>query len=98
MSELVITSKEDLEKMLRSIVTQIARSQSPTTEQDKEDRLDQKRAAIFLGVSQATLIRYKKQGKVPYQQLPGSSKVTYYKSQLKAVLQRNPDILQIARK
>jgi hypothetical protein len=68
------------------------------SEQADNERLNQKQAAVFLGITQATLIRWKKQGKVPCQQLPGSSKITYYKSQLKVALQRNPGLLQAAGK
>lgn len=93
--ELVITSKEDLEKMLRSIFGQMPPDLIPpgVKEPNGDERLNQKQAAKFLGITQATLIRWKKLGKVPYQQLQGSSKVTYYKSQLRLALQRNPEIL-----
>jgi hypothetical protein len=94
MSELVITSKEDLEKMLRSIISQISRSKPSIVEDSKEERLNQKQAAVYLGVTEATLIRWKKQGRVPCEQLPGSTKVTYFKSQLKSAMQRNPQLLQ----
>jgi excisionase family DNA binding protein len=96
MSELVITSKADLEKMLRSILGLVPPGQvssivngSVVDDSRRDDRLNQKQAAEFLGITQATLIRWKKQGKVPYHQLPGSSKITFYKSQLRAALQRN---------
>lgn len=89
MTELIITSKEDLEKMLRNILSQITKSKPNIGENDKEERLNQKQAAEYLGITEATLIRWKKQGKVPCEQLKGSSKVTYFKSQLKAAMQRN---------
>ena len=105
MSELVITSKADLEKMLRSILGLVPPGQIPpmvdgsvANDFQNDERLNQKQAAMFLGITQATLIRWKKKGKVPYQQLPGSSKVTYYKSQLRAALQRNAQLLQQTRK
>ncbi|NOS93000.1 MAG: hypothetical protein HOP30_13835 [Cyclobacteriaceae bacterium] len=91
MSELVITTKDDLEKMLRNILLQIATPSNGTFD-DKGERLNQKQAAEYLGITEATLIRWKKQGRVPCEQLPGSSKVTYFKSQLKAAMQRNPVI------
>jgi len=94
MSELVITSKEDLEKMLRNIISQISRSKPSIVEDSKEERLNQKQAAVYLGVTEATLIRWKKLGRVPCEQLPGSTKVTYFKSQLKSAMQRNPQLLQ----
>lgn len=93
MSELVITSKDDLEKMLRSIFSEVAKLPS-TVNLDKAERLNQKQAAEYLGITQSTLIRWKKNGLVPCEQLPGSTKVAYFKSQLKAVLQRNPNLLQ----
>jgi hypothetical protein len=99
MSELVITSKADLEKMLIGILSRMPGvNVSSEYEEGDSERLNQKQAAAFLGITQATLIRWKKLGKVPCQQLPGSSKVTYYKSQLKAALQRNPNLLQPPRK
>lgn len=99
MSELVITSKADLEKMLMGILSQMSGvSIASTREPENDERLNQKQAAEFLGITQATLIRWKKKGKVPYQQLPGSSKVTYYKSQLRAALQRNVQLLQPSKK
>lgn len=63
----------------------------------EEEKLNQKQAASFLGVSQGTLISWKKKGMVPYYQLPGSSKVAFYKSQLRETVRRNPKILQSAR-
>ncbi len=92
MSELIITSKDDLEKMLRSIVSEVTRLPG-TANSVKDERLNQKQAAEYLGITQSTLIRWKKNGLVPCEQLPGSSKVTYFKSQLKAVLQRNSNLL-----
>lgn len=87
--QLVITSPEELEKLLIKIVGSFLKSR-PTNEVDEnEERLNQKQAAEFLEVTEATLIRWKKLGHVPCEQLPGSSKVTYYKSQLRAARQRN---------
>src|SRR4051812_45246297 len=98
MSELVITSKEELEKMLRSLVAEVFRSTPAILDHEGEEKLNQKQAALYLGITQSTLIRWKKNGLVPCEQLPGSTKVTYYKSQLKSIIQRNPGLLQAARK
>jgi len=98
MAELVITSKEDLEKMLMSIMSQITKSQPSILNTEEDERLNQKQAAKYLGITQSTLIRWKKNGLVPCEQLPGSTKVTYYKSQLKTIIQRNPGLLQAPRK
>lgn len=62
-----------------------------------DEILNQKEAARFLGISQPTIIKWKKDGKIPYEQLPGSSKVRFYKSQLKDVVRQNPHLLQASR-
>lgn len=98
MSELVITSKDELEKMLRSLVAEVFKSTTGVIATEGEEKLNQKQAAKYLGITQSTLIRWKKNGQVPCEQLPGSTKVTYYKSQLKSIIQRNPGLLQAARK
>ncbi|WP_421878298.1 helix-turn-helix domain-containing protein [Marinoscillum sp.] len=64
---------------------------------EEDETLNQKEAAEFLGVSQTTIIKWKKDGKVPYQQIEGSSRIRYYKSQLRKVVQKNPHLLQAAR-
>lgn len=97
MNELVITSKDELEKMLRNLVNEVFRL-TPNVSDADEERLNQKQAAVYLGITQSTLIRWKKNGLVPCEQLPGSTKVTYYKSQLKTIIQRNPGLLQAPRK
>lgn len=93
MAELVITSREDLEKMLKGIISQLTWQNTSNSEARNDERLNQKQAAKYLGITQATLIRWKKLGRVPCEQLPGSTKVTYFKSQLKAAMQRNPQLL-----
>lgn len=67
-------------------------------ETNVEERMNQREAAEYLGISQVTLISWKKKGLVTCEQLPSSSKIWYYKSQLKLVLQRNPKLLQPSRK
>ena len=98
MNELVILSKKDLEKMFKDFLDEIRNSKVTISENIEDERMNQKEAAEYLGVSQATIIRWKKNGLIPCDQLRGSSKVTYYKSQLKAVVQRNPKLLQPPRK
>jgi hypothetical protein len=55
MSELVITPKEELEKLLRSFVSELITSSNPSSNYSVEDdRLNQKQAAEFLGITQST--------------------------------------------
>jgi len=92
MSELIILSKKEVEKMFKDFLDEIRNSKIRAIDNDASERMNQKEAAEYLGITQATLIRWKKSGRVPYDQLPGSTKVTYHKSQLKAVIQRNPSL------
>lgn len=98
MSELVITSKDELEKMMRNIFSQITKSSSLLLETENEERMTQTQCASWLGLSVQTLWRWRRLGLVPFEKLPGSSKVYFYKSQIKAVLQQNPQLLQLPRK
>lgn len=98
MSELIILSKKEVEKMFRDFLDEIKGSIIVPGEQVQTERMNQREAAKFLEVTEATLIRWKKRGLVPYEQLPGSTKVTFYKSQLKATIQRNTKLLQAPRK
>ena len=95
--EIIVANLEDLEKIYRRIVVEIERAKLKNQPNDDE-KLNQKNAARFLGITEATIINWKKSGRIPYEQLPGSKKVTYYRSQLKAVLQQNPELLQPPRK
>jgi len=97
MSEIILTTRSELEEIITSSLKRL-NVQNFVTGQQNEEVMNQKQAALFLGVSQSTLISWKKKGLVSYQQLRGSSKVRYYKSQLILVLQQNPDLLQAARK
>lgn len=56
---------------------------------EDEDRMNQKRAAEYLGISQTTIIKWKSEGKIPFEQVPGSSKVWFYKSELKKALRQH---------
>ena len=98
MAELIITSKEDVEKIFINFLDKLVKSKAIIFDPENDEKLNQKQAAEYLGITQSTLIRWKKNGLVPCDQLAGSSKVTYFKSQLKAVLQRNPTLLQPPRK
>ena len=67
------------------------------SESSEDEIMNQKSAADFLGISQTTIIKWKKEGKIPYEQAPGSSKVRFYKSQLLAAVRQNKHLLQPAR-
>jgi hypothetical protein len=59
-----------------------------------DQRLSQKAAALHLGITEATIIDWKKKKKITYYQAPNSSKVWYYKSELDQILQQNKHLLK----
>lgn len=99
MGEIILTSisKSELEDIITRTVQKVL-VKVPAIDNGEEQIFNQKQAAKFLGITESTLISWKKTGKVPYEQLQGSSKIRFYKSQLKLVLMQNPGLLQAARK
>ena len=99
MSDIILTSitKSELEEIITSSFKKLV-TFNPVVEGIQDKIMNQKEAAEFLGITQSTLITWKKRGLVPYEQLQGSSKIRFYKSQLKSVLLKNPGLLQAARK
>lgn len=98
MSELVITSREELEKLIVKAVTLATKSNEAITRPVSDERLNQTQAADFCGVSIQTIWRWRRKGLIPYEKLKGSSKIFFYKSQLISVMQQNKDLLQLPRK
>lgn len=98
MSEIIITTKSELEEIIESKLRRLGLGNINVSPIVLEDRVNQKEAARILGISESTLISWKRKKLVPYEQLPGSSKVRYYLSQLRQVCQHNPELLQAARK
>jgi hypothetical protein len=60
--------------MFKDFLDEIRSTKISTTVDTDSDRMNQKEAAKFLGITEATLIRWKKKGSVPYDQVPGSNK------------------------
>ena len=94
-SVLISMSIDELKQIIIDSIEESSPSLLPKIENDE---MNQKQAALFLGVSEATIIKYKKEGKIPYEQLPGSTKVRYYKSELKKTVSQNRHLLQPSRK
>jgi|SRR5690606_33260260 len=87
-------NKEDLRRTVRMIIDEIRKtdtiSDSPIN--SEEDRLTQKEAARFLGVSVTTIISWKKSGKVPYYSVGRS--VFYSKQELLEIARKNPQLVR----
>lgn len=64
----------------------------PNESPEDEVYFDQKQAANFLRISLPTIIKWKKQGKLPYYQ--EGRKVLFKKSELLKVLRKNENLLK----
>ncbi len=82
-------NREDLKKAVRLVIEEIRKTEilSQSFTDIKNDRLTQKEAAQFLGISITSLISWKKHGKVPYYQIGRS--IFFYKSELLEVARKS---------
>lgn len=91
-------NKEDLVRAVRLIVNEIRKTETISEKplNPEEDRLTQKEAAAFLGISVTSLISWKKQGKVPFYQIGRS--IFFSKSELLKIARKNTDLIKPSRK
>ncbi|WP_298547651.1 helix-turn-helix domain-containing protein [uncultured Aquimarina sp.] len=82
-------NREDLKRIVRLVIDEIRNTEilPQSFKNIKNDRLTQKEAAQFLGISITSLISWKKQGKIPYYQIGRS--IFYYKSELLKVAKKS---------
>lgn len=88
-------NKEDLVRAVRLILNEIRKTEvvSDFNNTPEEDRLTQKEAAKFLGISVTSLISWKKKKLVPFYQVPGSRAIFYSKKELLDVARKNRKLI-----
>lgn len=85
-------SKKDLEEVVKVIMSEMKKIELNNSEEIFEgDKLSQREAALFLGISQTSIIAWKKQGKVPYYQI--GKRVFYSKKELLQMARQNRELL-----
>ncbi|HLV63634.1 helix-turn-helix domain-containing protein [Galbibacter sp.] len=91
-------NKEDLKRAVKMILDEIRKTEtiSDSPIDPEEDRLTQKEAAKFLGISVTSLISWKKKGIVPYFQIGRS--IFYSKTELLKIARKNPGLVKPSRK
>ncbi len=91
-------NKEDLKRAVRMIIDEIRKTEtiSESNVNSEEDKLTQKEAAKFLGISVTSLISWKKKGKVPYYQIGRS--IFFSKSELLKLARKNPELVKSSRR
>ena len=89
MSLQVFTTRKDIERVIEIVIERMSHSEFIHTQkvEYENDRLSQKQAAEFLGVSVVTLIQWKKKGAIPYYQI--ATKPFYSKRELLEFSRKN---------
>ena len=86
MSQLVVTSPDDLQKIITDAVTAaIAGRTEP--QQHQTSVLTNRQAMSYLNVSRSTLQRWRNEKKLPYRQVQG--KILYTRSDIDQLLDEN---------
>lgn len=90
-------NKEDLVRAVKLVINEIRKTDSISDSpiNPEEDRLTQKEAASFLGISVTSLIAWKKEGKVPYYQIGRS--IFFSKSELLKIARKNSNLVKPSR-
>lgn len=84
MDAVVLTSKDDLQRILDETIPRLLKELKPPQEPAKE-WLSNREAMEFLDLSKATLQRYRSDGTLPYSKLGGN--VYYRREDLLRILQ-----------
>ncbi len=95
--QLITHTKKDLEKVVEVVIDRLRKTEliQQTPINPEEDRLSQKEAAKFLGISVTSLISWKKQGKVPYYQIGRS--IFFSKAELLKLARKNTGLIKSSR-
>ncbi|MFY0654479.1 MAG: helix-turn-helix domain-containing protein [Cyclobacteriaceae bacterium] len=68
---------------LKDLIKECLNEWQPETKgESKDEILSQGEASKFLGISQPTIIDWKKRGLIPFHQVPNTRRVFYLKSEL----------------
>lgn len=92
-------TQKDLEKTVKLVIKELRKSNlnstslSPTT---KNDKLSQREAAEFLGVTVQTIMNWKKKGIIPFYQVENS--IFFLKSELLECARKNSSLRQVSSK
>ncbi len=84
---IITCSTEQLENLITKSVNE-AIAKHALKQASNSEKLNQKQAADFLGVTLPTIIDWKKKGLIPYHQVPNTRRIFYYKSELLEVTRK----------
>jgi len=91
-------NKHDLERIVKHVIQEVRKTEllPPNSVTPEEDKLTQKQAADFLGISIVSLISWKKKNLVPFYQI--GKKIFYSKSELLEIASKNSKLIKSSRK
>ena len=85
-------TETEIKSLIKEVFSEIRGETSITEKYFEEDYLTQSEAAIFLKVSLPTLIKWKKERKIPYYQMGRTIK--FKKSELLEAMKRNDNLIK----
>lgn len=96
--ELVTIPLHQLEEIFDKLLSKYAFSKTAEPNIELNGRMNQKEAAKFIGRSETTMVKYKKAGLLPFHEVPGTSLIIYYKTELQEFMRRTPSLHSPSRK
>lgn len=84
-------SKGDLKRIVTSVIDQVRKTElldNPNSIIQEDDRLTQEQCAKLLGKSVQTIIKWRKEGKLPYYEM--GRNYIYSRKELLQLVKRNP--------
>lgn len=73
-------SPDEFKELVKDCLKEVA--QLPSLSQKEDVKFNQKEASAYLGISQTTIIDWKRKGLIPFHQIPNTRKIYYKKSEL----------------
>ena len=73
-------SPEEFKELVKDCLKEV--NEIPSLSQKEDVQFNQKEASVYLGISQTTIIDWKKKGLIPFHQIPNTRKIYYKKSEL----------------
>jgi len=92
-NRIILSNPKEIKDFILETLEEYFGKENPV-EKRKEVRLNQKQAAKLLGVTEQTIISWKKKGFIPYHQVPKTRRVYYLQSELIKVNSNNTDIIK----
>jgi len=91
-------TKEDLQRAVKMVIDEMIKTRTITNTpiNPEEDRLTQKQTCQFLGISEPTIVSWKKKGIIPYYQIEDT--IFYSKAELLELARKNPQLVKSSRR